>query len=721
MLDKIATSSSAPVVARWGITPFEDEPAHGFFARLAALNGQASIRPFAMALGINGRNIKPQEMLRFCEELPISGLEHLRKSTPFLGERVVTLRNERLVPGRDWSITQRRYCRSCLLEASYHRYWFDLILVEACPIHNELLQTHTGGFVWSWREELLRHLEAVDGVPARSSEPLGLPAYILGRLGSMPQVCQVELDALPLSQATKLLILIGLLRRNSWKSGLNKQNLRQRQEAAEEGFRFLTAGGSIEALCDEYLHSVPRYGDGTAASKFGKKNLGWASYQAYGVRGEGVPRIADVFDKLMGVARQGRTKHSEKCNRLSERLHIKPSVVRKIVDRYVSGLDMDSKHNEEEVASIIYEVKINLVRAQAFADALGIPVTRLPRLISSGIFEPVVRGYGGERTLFDRRDADGVLNALYKRDERAPDDGVEIERVMSAMKVSFAFVLNSLLNGTFRVANIDMNAVGLSAVRVSKYSITKPETSPDSFKPRKRRGSKRSMPVFEAATYLGTTGITVAKLVQAGVLRPAMIGKLKAVDRQSALDFRRQYATPAMYAAALNCRPKQAAKRLRDLGVFPPAELLSVTPVFIQRQEVENLLCLPRGAYVDSPSAQFFEALEDRLFQLPHGISLRRHPDHRTGLLIDGTRRMRVIVDVEERRVGIKIPIEATRRLKERQALLQQWWPKARFSTLDEWGPTMFEDRCRRDGEDEPVLDWICSRLTDIRRALVSS
>lgn len=114
MLDRTALSLPPPV-ARWGIEPRQDEPAHGYFLRLAALNGQQSIRPFAMALGINCRNIKPQEILGFCEELPIGNLDALRESTPVLDERgYVHIRGERLRRGRDWSVRNRRYCPECL-------------------------------------------------------------------------------------------------------------------------------------------------------------------------------------------------------------------------------------------------------------------------------------------------------------------------------------------------------------------------------------------------------------------------------------------------------------------------------------------------------------------------------------------------------------------------------------------------------------------------------
>ncbi|WP_457940826.1 TniQ family protein [Mesorhizobium sp. 10J20-29] len=246
MLDRRSDASvpSIPPIPRWGLIPFKDEPAHGFFLRLAALNGQESIRPFAMTLGVNGRNIKPQEMLQLCENLPIEGLDRLRDCTPILNDAFVSVRGEHLRVSRDWSVRNRRYCPDCISECSYHRYWFDLTILRTCPFHGTVLHTEIGGFTWAWGKSPSQTFRTVGNNKGDVCSPTPFSAYVYGRLNGLARLQLPELDDLSLSKAIGLLILLGRISIYGWQKTLPRDDwLASRQRAAEAGYLYLAEGG----------------------------------------------------------------------------------------------------------------------------------------------------------------------------------------------------------------------------------------------------------------------------------------------------------------------------------------------------------------------------------------------------------------------------------------------------------------------------------------------
>ncbi len=184
--------------SRWDVVFGEGEPAYGYFARLVANEGHSSMRVYANEVGLNGRNLVPEEFLAAIRRLPLSAesFEAIDRWTPIRDGNLYRLGAEtaRL---KHMSMSKRRWCRSCMREARYHRVWWDFVSYRTCPTHGEELvdRTERDQIVrWHWPHFDVGPdgMDLADGaVPGTSSDAVGLESFIEGRL--------LGVEGLPLS------------------------------------------------------------------------------------------------------------------------------------------------------------------------------------------------------------------------------------------------------------------------------------------------------------------------------------------------------------------------------------------------------------------------------------------------------------------------------------------------------------------------------------------
>ena len=105
------------MLSDWPREAYPFEPAHGFFRRLARVNGQQSARVLAGLVGVRGRNVVPEEMLSFVTQFPVRNIENMARFEPTACGTGFVLNGEKL--GRlDYSIRRPRYCAHCLRESA---------------------------------------------------------------------------------------------------------------------------------------------------------------------------------------------------------------------------------------------------------------------------------------------------------------------------------------------------------------------------------------------------------------------------------------------------------------------------------------------------------------------------------------------------------------------------------------------------------------------------
>jgi hypothetical protein len=113
--------------------------------------GHNSTKIYATEIGLNGRNLVPEEMLEVLGQLPLKAEEHerLRMATPHAVEGSHLIGNERLRP-KQLSYSTRRFCPHCLGDAPYHRIQWDVTVASHCPIHGTRLVGEVGGKKLKW-------------------------------------------------------------------------------------------------------------------------------------------------------------------------------------------------------------------------------------------------------------------------------------------------------------------------------------------------------------------------------------------------------------------------------------------------------------------------------------------------------------------------------------------------------------------------------------------
>ncbi len=139
--------------SRWRLKPEIGEPSYSYFAREVADEGHDSLRVYANEIGLDGRNINPEQLLHSLERLPLDQVfkDRLKNATPILRDGFYSLGHERLRQ-KQVSFRYRRFCPSCLGEKRFHRVWWDIADLYGCPVHEVHLATSVQGspMNWSW-------------------------------------------------------------------------------------------------------------------------------------------------------------------------------------------------------------------------------------------------------------------------------------------------------------------------------------------------------------------------------------------------------------------------------------------------------------------------------------------------------------------------------------------------------------------------------------------
>lgn len=197
-------------LAAWPEEVLLHEPAHGLFQRMTECNFQISVSAFANQLGLNGRNRDMDELLRFCKLFPIQNIEALATNTPIVDGARVSILGE-VVRREDWSINRTRVCPECLVESPYHRTWFDLVLIQNCPLHQVRLEECAGGERIAWWCPQVGITPSGHRPPPRPPVANAMPfdTYVLGRLGVIERTANPQFDHASLTHVVEACELVG--------------------------------------------------------------------------------------------------------------------------------------------------------------------------------------------------------------------------------------------------------------------------------------------------------------------------------------------------------------------------------------------------------------------------------------------------------------------------------------------------------------------------------
>lgn len=239
---------------RWRLRPNQGEPSYSYFARLVADEGHNSVKVYATEIGVNGRNIVPEEMLDALCRLPLppEELERLRSATPILRNGVYHVGNERLKP-KQLSFRYRRVCPHCLAASRYHRIQWDVVATRYCSTHGvELVDKPRFGWWWPHFDVSPQGGRLIDPTEVAPSQPLPFHEMLRTRLelGEREEgpLAMTELsDIITVAQAVGQFAVIG------------KRSSKDKSCGIDAGYKVLTLshGERVEWFKERYETLVP--------------------------------------------------------------------------------------------------------------------------------------------------------------------------------------------------------------------------------------------------------------------------------------------------------------------------------------------------------------------------------------------------------------------------------------------------------------------------------
>lgn len=410
----------APPLAAWPAFAYEQEPAHGFFQRLAQSNRVFSTRGLATDLGLNGRNPDVGELLEFCLKFPVANAERLVEATPLLSERHVRLAGQTFRRVRDWSLTQPRVCPACISEGPFHRTWFDLNSVSDCPFHGVSLVDGVGDDLLAWWHPTIGEVPSGATVAVahpRIEPPETWERYLLGRLGFIEPWRILFLDDVELHHIIDAADLLGFASLNGWRSEAlfrRRYSAAQRREAVREGFSFLCEGeNGIRRCLSTYAEG------GTVLAEPGRVNFTIYTYWGWlrdAVRALPVGKCADAIRTTMeaaalerGVAsRKPRVPHASvevfTLYRLAETLGISAHALRTIALKLGLTTKISNKSDchffQRTAVDTLRSVLADLVDRADAIKLVGTDDSSFDQHCAAAGIEPLVR-MGGRARIHD--------------------------------------------------------------------------------------------------------------------------------------------------------------------------------------------------------------------------------------------------------------------------------------------------------------------------------
>lgn len=600
---------SDPPLDAW-CEPCAGEPVHGFFQRLTKLNHQTSTSFLAAAVGVNGRNFDPHELLEFCRQFPLSNFDKLIDASPvFLPNKKVSLNGEIFRRGIDWSIEQPRVCGACLAEAGFYRNWFDLIVVHSCPYHGLPLWSGSGSSALKWWYSELG--VAPDGTSLVQSSPRprletarSWDSYVVGRLSENRTVEIAALDNAQMFEVVETVELLGRMVHMSFGGSFRRPPRigAERARVLEEGFAIVRAG---EAALDEVFLKLMSH------PSVERHKLTFGVDQCFGFMNSALRALSD--SSAAGIVRSAIERVSTRANiysrkrygrlvkpegapltlrELGRRLNMRPAKVREVA--IALGLTTrkacrsDYHSFPPEAVRRISEVLADLVTRDGTAAMLGLTSKDVNSLIRAGVLRAFRKRRSSAHVQLRRSEIETLLAAArYGLGDAPSNAGVCLEKYceMTGTARSTAIVL--IRKGKLAALGWDGSKKGFLA-----YIVEKPEK-----RLRKAGGfHHRKTPAlagysfFEVQEILGVSSGCVCALIKLGYLKLVRThARRRRIDRDSLAEFQGNFIPAKCFAGLLGCSKSVAYRELEKFSVYRLSEPELRKYSFVRRGEARMI------------------------------------------------------------------------------------------------------------------------------------
>lgn len=582
----------------WSLHPEFGEPAHGYFLRLVANEGQPSAAIYANEIGLNGRVLGPEETIDVLLDLPIPDpkKESLRRFSAASDGAWHDLAGQRLRE-RQMSFSTRRFCPGCLAQSAHHRAWWDIVSFRTCPDHGVTLhETDEAGeeIGWWWSDIstdtkgniLTRHLPLWSVPPQASLEHL-----ILERMADKDVHTRPLLDEMPLYDIIDVCEFLGRWLRNPFA----KTASAELNDDAEFGMQALAYNLDhlIQCLRTWFAEHVSE--DLKKAGKL--EAMGWAHIALKNRIDTSEASIWDVIQEASNTAFEtvghfGRKAPKIPCDLFAEKA-LKP--LAKELGWDIAGIiKLNRALGQDPMTGASWELtseQKNVVRNEVqglltTADVdrqLGLSSWEWASLVEDGhltFYRP-----SGTKRLFRATEVQALVHKVLSAACTTPGTkSVSLRSYARQNKLDVATVLLTLMSGKLSSWRDEVSDGKLSSLRVIANN-----RRPVRDRILANDAALKLISVGEASVLLGVPHVRLKRLIEIGVLEEA--GTKNCLSRAEVMAFHEQYANHQIYRHALGCQPHEVLTLLADLKVIPSFSNEHIN-TFVERKLVRQAVGL---------------------------------------------------------------------------------------------------------------------------------
>lgn len=576
-----------------------DEPGHAPMLRTLARNGSSTFGPFFRRSGVPGNHnvakIDSRLVAHLCSADPVA-VEHA--SAIRVDDGIVVL--GQWVRPDYFSDLWRRWCPACLIEHPYHRSWWDLTAVTACPFHAiEIVDRcecdkplrHGEHAIGQCR--MAHDLRAVLTTPVPEDE-MGMDRYVVHRLLGTGQHPHALLDATSLGRAMHVVERIG---RADIAEGCSVDVAR-----ARFGIRRLMSAG-FHTL-DDFPSSFDRLLDRLVTRR--QENDLTSAIRAYGDLRYwlgSVPAIHDgcaLADALKAAMAQhaaaniitpnrivfaGSAVEGMQAGALAKDLGLSTELLVRLAKTLGMDILEDHPHGTMLAPAQAVEIRCRFAELESMehvVDALGVRRNVVIELADLGHIDFLCRPFerlkqpkgkrGDKRSgrlresmwntwYFHPGSAEQFLERLQGLVQPVDEGGPMVGVLwLTKMFVPFAQVLRLVLDGDLPIRGIDSEKPGLQGLMVSRIEAQRV------LKLARRDG----YPLREAAPLMGMTYNQLLTCIKTKLVRTNGEGTRVSVQDDEIDSFKAKYARTAEIGAVIGiASPKVVIRHLRENGVDP--------------------------------------------------------------------------------------------------------------------------------------------------------
>lgn len=571
------------------------EPAYAHLMRVAQANGVKRVATLATNLGLESYRLHMRSSLETIGSVGRSDSVRLAHDTATDDRDIVTLRGETLKRGTQWSsLSVRRACPACYAEdkqaaepyrrrlpRAWHRTWWDVAAVTACPIHHcrlisrcpQCSEPFDPGRGTIDRCPNNHEISRFECVPADAQE-VRSSAYVVGRLGGGPRISVPALDDMPLHWAIEAMEVLGyaaiersFVKQYGDSRGASSQACGIGLSVVED---IATAAPGLVSGLHEGAHSVRGTGKEKAYGGFDK----WAFGLPDGVLKGHLTKAIERDMASAGIGRAIRIAPVEgsgiSLSKAAQMIGTNVEWVRRVAIE--KGFIEPRKRWKgapitlsEQTVEIIREQKDKWLNLEETASRLGVEVTSMKRLLDAGHLDgitsdnPRVEGSAGSALWRISPDTvDGFVEKLARTLVPNQSPSLSLIEASFAASKSLTSVVGLILRGHLSVCAIDEGAKGLARLKVRILDIKAAL--------QKDRGDMRTF--LEASAEIGLTPAAAKEVRDAGYLPFTKTGRRYAVSKQDIDKFNDLYTTSSKLAETFGLPGWQSADQLiRTIGI----------------------------------------------------------------------------------------------------------------------------------------------------------